>query len=115
MPKYEIYQLGKLPPLTVIEAEEWNIDKNGLLKFCGKSDNPALFGKAIAVFNFNNIAGFKEIHEDKNGYWFRISDGAELQLTCSHCGYEYIEADPDCTEEHNYCPHCGAKMDEEAK
>lgn len=65
MPKYEIYQLGKLPPLTVIDAEEWNIDKNGVLKFCDKSDNPATFGKPIAVFNFNNIAGFNEIKEGK--------------------------------------------------
>ena len=48
-----------------------------------------------------------------HGHWIRCSDGAELQLICSHCGYEYIEADPDCTEEHNYCPHCGAKMDKE--
>lgn len=49
-----------------------------------------------------------------HAHWFRRSDGAELQLICSHCSYEYIEADPDCTEEHYFCPHCGAKMDEEA-
>lgn len=63
MPKYEIYQLGKLPLLVAIDAEEWSIDKNGILKFYDKSDNPATFGKKVAVFNFDNIAGFKEILE----------------------------------------------------
>lgn len=63
MSKYEIYQLGKLPPLTIVEAEEWTIDENGLLKFCYKSEHPMLFGNPVAVFNFNKIAGFKEIKE----------------------------------------------------
>ncbi len=48
-----------------------------------------------------------------HGYWIRYCDGAELQLTCNKCGYDYIEADPDCTEEHKFCPDCGAKMDED--
>lgn len=48
-----------------------------------------------------------------HAHWIGITDGAELQLACSHCHYDYIEADPDCTERHNYCPNCGTKMDEE--
>ncbi len=49
-----------------------------------------------------------------HGHWVENRDRAELQLICSQCGYDYIEADPDCIERHNFCPHCGAKMDEEA-
>lgn len=33
--------------------------------------------------------------------------------TCSNCGW-YFAAEMDI-EEYNYCPHCGAKMDEEEK
>ena len=50
-----------------------------------------------------------------HGHWIEKSDGAELQLVCEKCGYDYIEADPDCIERHNFCPNCGAKMDEEVK
>lgn len=55
MKKFEIYQLGKLPPLTVVEAKFWRIDKEErTLEFL-------VDGQMIAVFNFNNIAGFKEL------------------------------------------------------
>ena len=66
MSKFEIYQTGKLPPLTVVEAErfdfsynqETNTGKchNKLLKFCNGD-------YIVAMFNWNNIAGFKEIKE----------------------------------------------------
>ena len=48
-----------------------------------------------------------------HGCWIEINYGTELQLICDCCGYSYLEADPNCDERHDYCPHCGAKMDEE--
>lgn len=50
-----------------------------------------------------------------HAHWIENRDQSELQLICNQCSYDYIEADPDCKERHNFCPHCGAKMDEEIK
>lgn len=72
------------------------------------------FDKMLQAFkNVVDTSPTIDVEPVVHGHWVRYCDGAELQLICSNCGYEYIEADPDCTEEHNYCPHCGAKMDEE--
>lgn len=60
MPKYEIYQLGKLPPLTVVEAKTYWFDENGDLAF---GENTHKSSSAVAVFNWRNIAGFKKIKE----------------------------------------------------
>ena len=53
--KLEIYQVGKLPPLTVVECECWHL--TGL-------DNDRLEcsnnGDIVAMFFTNNIAGFKK-------------------------------------------------------
>lgn len=54
MPKYEIYQMGKLPPLTVVEAEK-AVFENCQLYFVNYNR------KVKARFNWNNIAGFKEV------------------------------------------------------
>lgn len=54
--KLEIYQIGKLPPLTVIECDRWEIDSRlpqTLYLYKGN--------KIIASFFTNNIAGFKEV------------------------------------------------------
>lgn len=58
MPKYEIYQVGKLPPLTVVEADSYQCDQDDVLVFYNKTLN-----EEVAIFNWNNIAGFKEIKE----------------------------------------------------
>ena len=59
--KLEIYQVGKVSSLTVVECDKWELDYNygGKLK-CYKKDG---YGDLhlIAVFFVNNIAGFKEV------------------------------------------------------
>ena len=57
MPLYEIYQAGKVQPLTTVEAETYKIYNDSI-------NNRVVFTKAnknIAQFNFNNISGFKQI------------------------------------------------------
>ena len=57
--KIEIYQIGKVPPLTVVECDEWylNYEEVGDLTLL-KNNEP------IALFLLSNIAGFKIISED---------------------------------------------------
>lgn len=61
MNKYEIYQVGKLPPLTVVEAATYNID-NGFLTFYMNQQYHK--DSCIAKFNLNNIAGFKRVRDN---------------------------------------------------
>ena len=62
--KLEIYQVGKVLPLTVVECDSWGIDydKNGypITLTAHKVDKTK---SIIAIFSFNNIAGFKKIEE----------------------------------------------------
>jgi hypothetical protein len=51
--KYEVYQVGKLPPLTIIKANGFEIDYKAN-DVCFIKDN-----ETIAIFNWNNIAGVK--------------------------------------------------------
>lgn len=58
MNKYEVYQVGKLPPLTTVEADSFVIDFDyNKLKFIKDNEN-------IAFFNWNNIAGLKKVEGD---------------------------------------------------
>lgn len=62
MNKYEVYQTGKLPPLTVIEAERWGIDtfcKDHLVLYFHNGD------EKVAMFNWNNVAGFRELESEE--------------------------------------------------
>ena len=57
--KVEIYQIGKVPPLTVVECDKWIIDYHNI------GDLTLLRDKLpIAVFLLSNIAGFKVINEE---------------------------------------------------
>lgn len=59
--KLEIYQVGKLPPLTVVECESWRVEYDYTPRLiCSINEDIA------AMFNFNNIAGFKEVSEDND-------------------------------------------------
>lgn len=44
----------------------------------------------------------------KHGHWDEIVNQG---MYCSEC-HNYFSFDDNCTEEFDYCPHCGAKMDE---
>ena len=58
MAKYEIYQHGKVQSLTVIKAKDFLLDINlNKLKFTNE------LGYTIAIFNWNNISGFKKLEE----------------------------------------------------
>ena len=68
--KLEIYQVGKVPPLTVVECDRWEISYHSPVKFAlelfknfinqvGERDE-----RVIATFFADNIAGFKEVGED---------------------------------------------------
>lgn len=57
MPKYEIYRHDSSLPLTIIEANNWGFSSNNCLRFWNVRK------EIVAVFNFDNIAGFKEILE----------------------------------------------------
>ena len=48
--------------------------------------------------------------EATHGYW-TPQEGAPFILKCSHCGHSMVTKAIDIDWEHDYCPHCGAKMD----
>ena len=56
----EIYQTGKLPPLTVVECNSVVYNLEGRVPYlkCLKKD------EIVAMFFVNNIAGIKEIESD---------------------------------------------------
>lgn len=56
MKKLEIYQVGKLPPLTVVECDKWILDLNNVPRLRCYRDS-----EIIAEFFVSNIAGFKEV------------------------------------------------------
>ena len=49
--KYQVYQVGKLQPLTIIKANKFEVDFK-TRDVCFVKDN-----ETIAIFNWNNIAG----------------------------------------------------------
>ena len=57
--KIEIYQIGKVPPLTVIECDNWYLNYEEVGDLTLIKDN-----EPIALFLLKNIAGFKVISEE---------------------------------------------------
>ena len=47
----------------------------------------------------------------RHGKWIECHDDSDW-IVCSECGKPFNIID-NCTEEFNYCPNCGAMMDEE--
>lgn len=73
----------------------------------------------IKVQQAKTFLGFSptaDVAEVRHGHWITEKEALEidrydLAYTCSVCGH----CDWDCTEseDFNYCPYCGAKMDGE--
>lgn len=57
----------------------------------------------------------KAEYDRGHAHWEEFNGKTELCLICSKCSHNYIEAEPCCTERFNYCPNCGAQMDEEVE
>ena len=47
----------------------------------------------------------------RQGHWIEIHDLLFDYIRCSECGEDWCTEDND-TETFNYCPNCGAEMDE---
>ena len=66
------------------------------------------------------IEDLADIHAAKvapvrHGHWIEQENWApdDYYYTCSACGEDYNTIDG--TPDYNFCPHCGAKMDEESE
>lgn len=58
----------------------------------------------IAAINAVNSAPTADVQEVRHGKWIKSKN----ERKCSLCGYFYFTN----TDTFNFCPHCGAKMDE---
>ena len=59
----EIYQVGKVPPLTRVECDSWTASyDNGMPRLKLMKDKTI-----VAMFFFSNIAGFKEVDGETDG------------------------------------------------
>ena len=94
----------------VINAIECCID--GCL--CAECDYEGIEGCWNKVLLTDALALLKE----RVAEWIEYSeclayDGAysDSHIVCSACNHIFSTMD-NCTEEFDYCPHCGAKMDE---
>lgn len=65
MNKYEVYQVGKLPPLTIVEADDWTLTLISDKENHGERLLFSIGDTNVAVFNWNNIAGFKELESEE--------------------------------------------------
>jgi hypothetical protein len=57
MSKYEIYQTGKLEPLTIVEADKYTTCFNPNIAYFMKNF------EEVACFNLDNISGIKKVEE----------------------------------------------------
>ena len=67
--KLEIYQVGKLPPLTVVECDNWILEYDNTPRLKCFNIKEEIWGKEkniVAVFVLSNIAGFKEVLENES-------------------------------------------------
>ena len=66
-------------------------------------------GRIEDWLEFNYVDAVEVVH----GRWEIITDDYDCEMMCcSVCREEFYDGDNDTVDcLHNYCPHCGAKMD----
>lgn len=57
-----------------------------------------------------------EVEPVVHGYWIQIDDGVSAKCgICGACACDLDEGFEEFAKSYRYCPHCGAKMDGEAR
>ena len=79
------------------------IDKQAFLDYMKRTDR--YFNVKFDIENFPNA----DVAPVRHGRWEEASDGDGI--VCPFCRTDFCTIIYD-TEYFNYCPHCGAKMDE---
>lgn len=108
-------------PITLVQSAIETQIEDGVLKAVqeiGFDIDPKELYKALQYDRNQYDKGYsdaKRQYDRGHGHWEEFNGKTELCLICSKCSHNYIEADPCCTERFNYCPNCGAKMDEEVE
>lgn len=69
------------------------------------------YGETLLMEVALKLTGLPKADTERHAHWIEDKDITQLEITCNCCGYSYIEADPDCEERYDFCPHCGCKMD----
>ena len=106
-------------PIKLIQSGIETQIEDGILKAVQKVGfdvDPKELYKALQYDRNQYDKGYsdaKRQYDRGHAHWEEFNGKTELCLICSKCSHNYIEADPCCTERFNYCPNCGAKMDEE--
>lgn len=85
--------------LVIEETLNVNVDKQELIKALQYDRNQYEKGYEDA----------KRQYDRGHGYWIEFWD----YLKCSNCNYEFT--DNNDIKRFNYCPNCGAQMDEEVE
>lgn len=106
-------------PIKLIQSSIETQIEDGVLKAVqevGFDVEPKELYKALQYDRNQYDKGYsdaKRQYDRGHAHWEEFNGKTELCLICSKCSHNYIEADPCCTERFNYCPNCGAEMDEE--
>lgn len=108
-------------PITLVQSAIETQIEDGVLKAVqeiGFDIDPEQLYKALQYDRNQYDKGYsdaKRQYDRGHAHWEEFNGKTELCLICSKCSHNYIEADPCCTERFNYCPNCGAQMDEEVE
>ena len=106
-------------PITLVQSAIETQIEDGVLKAVqevGFDVDPKELYKALQYDRNQYDKGYsdaKRQYDRGHAHWEEFNGKTGLYLICSNCRHEYKEADPCCTERFNYCPNCGANMDEE--
>lgn len=104
--------MSRLTEKDRIECGFWVPGCNGYYSYFTHGDN--FYNVVAKLAYYEDLEEQGRLIEQKHGYWTGPDD-----YDCSVCGENYMEiADADAYAsgwKPNYCPNCGAKMDEVEK